>query len=142
MTKTRSTNIYKFISPTTPNMIKFTSILLFFIATACTNGQDQQAKNKEVVRKVFEELINENKPANIDMYYVPNMVDHSAWPGQIPGREGLKQSIIDFHNNFSSLNANVDEILSTGNKVITRESWTGINNKNNKPASGTVMHIF
>ncbi|MBL7697034.1 MAG: hypothetical protein JNK79_02710 [Chitinophagaceae bacterium] len=50
-----------------------------------------KVKNNEVVVNVFKRLINEKKANDIGLYYVPDVIDHSAWPGQLPGRDGLKK---------------------------------------------------
>src|SRR5690349_15742670 len=122
-------------------------LLLAFITvsliTACGNAnKNAEAENKKVVEHLFDDLINQKKTEHAELYYMPNVIDHSAWPGQTPGRDGLKQSINDFHKSYRDLHVQVDEVITSGNKVVTRETWKGVNSTTNKPVTGTVMHIF
>jgi len=121
----------------------FPLLLIVSIVTACSNSdKNREEENKKIIERVFEELINQKKVENIEVYYIPDVVDHSAWPGQAPGREGLKQAVTDFHKSYRDLEVKVDEVIATGNKVVTRETWKGVNNTTSKPVTGTVMHIF
>ena len=118
-------------------------LLTLSLFTACSSSnKNREEENKKIVERVFEELINQKKAENIDLYYVPNVVDHSAWPGQAPGREGLKQTVKDFHKSYRDLHVQIDEVITSGNKVVTRETWKGVNSTTSKPVTGTVMHIF
>lgn len=111
--------------------------------TAQVNRQDSiEQKNKEMVTRLFEEVINNKNVNLINELYVEDAVDHSAWPGQPPGRAGLIQSVNDFLKSYSSLRVKVDEVIAKDDKVITRESWSGVSNATNEADSGTVMHIF
>jgi predicted SnoaL-like aldol condensation-catalyzing enzyme len=122
--------------------------LLFLLLTlslysACSNpNKTEEEENKKIIARLYEELINQKKIGNIELYYEPKVVDHSAWPGQAPGREGLRQAIEDFHKSYQDLHVQVDEVLTSGNKVITRETWKGVNSSTSKPFTGTVMHIY
>ena len=115
--------------------------LSFFIACSNSN-KSREEENKKIVELVFEQVINQKKAENMDLYYIPDVVDHSAWPGQAPGREGLKQSVKDFHKSYRDLHVQIDEVITSGNKVVTRETWKGVNSTTSKPVTGTVMHIF
>ena len=122
---------------------RFILIISVTLFTACnTSNKNQEQENKQLVERVFEELINEKKVENIDLYYVPGVIDHSAWPGQAPGREGLKQAIESFHKSYRDLHVQVDEVITSGNNVVTRETWKAVNSTTSKPVTGTVIHIF
>ena len=121
----------------------FPLLLVVSIVTACSNSEkNREEENKNIIERVFEELINQKKVEKIEVYYIPDVVDHSAWPGQAPGREGLKQAVTDFHKSYRDLEVKVDDVIATGNKVVTRETWKGVNSTTSKPVSGTVIHIF
>ena len=122
-------------------------VMLLFLALALLNAcsssnKSREEENEKIVERVFEQLINQKKAEEIDLYYVPDVVDHGAWPGQGPGREGLKQAIMDFHKSYRDLHVQIDEVITSGNKVVTRETWKGVNSTTSKPVTGTVMHIF
>lgn len=80
--------------------------------------------NKTLVRRFFEEFCNQRK-LNIgpELFY-PNHVYHdpaSPWVG--PGAEGMKQLISTYTNAFPDARWTVQEMLATGDTVVTR--WTG-----------------
>ena len=118
-------------------------LLTLSLFNACSSSnKSREEENRKIVELVFEQLINQKQAENMDLYYVPDVVDHSAWPGQGPGREGLKQSVEDFHKSYRDLHVQIDEVITSGNKVVTRETWKGVNSTTSKPVTGTVMHIF
>ena len=118
-------------------------LITLSLFNACSSpNNSRQVENKKIVERVFEQLINQKNAEDMDLYYTPDVVDHSAWPGQAPGREGLKQAVNDFHKSYRDLHVQIDEVITSGNKVVTRETWTGVNSTTSKPVTGTVMHIF
>ena len=118
-------------------------LLTLSLLNACSSSNNsREEENKKIVERVFEQLINQKNAEDMDLYYMPDVVDHSAWPGQAPGREGLKQAVNDFHKSYRDLHVQIDEVITSGNKVVTRETWTGVNSTTSKPVTGTVMHIF
>jgi predicted SnoaL-like aldol condensation-catalyzing enzyme len=117
--------------------------LVLPLFTACSSSnKNREAENKTIVERVFQEIINEKKTGNIGRYYIADAVDHSAWPGQAPGREGLNQAIDGLHKSYRDLYVQIDEVIAAGSKVVTRETWKGVNSTTSKPVNGTVMHIF
>jgi predicted SnoaL-like aldol condensation-catalyzing enzyme len=118
-------------------------LLTLSLFNACSSSnKSREEENRKIVERVFEQLINQKKAENMDLYYVPDVVDHSAWVGQAPGREGLKQAVKDFHKSYRDLHVQIDDVITSGNKVVTRETWKGVNSTTSKPVTGTVMHIF
>ena len=107
-----------------------------------TNQNAHLTENKEIVLNVFQEVINQRNVSHIDQVYIPDAIDHSAWPGQKPGTAGIIEAVKGLLELFSDLTVSVEDIIVEGDKVATRETWTGTKKSNGKNGSGTVMHIF
>lgn len=72
----------------------------------------------------------------------PNMVDHSAFPGQAPGTEGIKNAVGDLLETFPDLKVTVEDLIAEGDKVVSRETWRGTHGPTGKAATGSIIHIF
>ena len=80
--------------------------------------------NKQLVRRVFEEGINQGNLAVYDEIVAPNYVNHN-FPTPAPGAEGFKQVLGMFLAGFPDLQVTLEEILAEGDKVATRGYFTG-----------------
>jgi ketosteroid isomerase-like protein len=99
-------------------------------------------QNKQLILRLFGEVFNRQAIAVIDELYAPNVVDHSAFPGQAPGTEGIKFAIKGFFEIFGDLEVTVEDVVAEDDKVVTRENWRGAHRPSGKTASGSVIHIF
>lgn len=99
-------------------------------------------QNKQLVLRLFEEVFNQQALSVIDELYAPNVVDHSAFPDQVPGREGIKSAIKGFFETIDDLEVTVEDIIAEDDRVVTRETWRGTHVPSGKTAAGTVIHIF
>lgn len=98
--------------------------------------------NKKVVLRLFDEVLNGGSVDAIDDLYSPDVVDHSAFPGQPEGVAGIKAAIGEFLATFDDLSITVEDTIIDGEKVVTRETWQATHKKSGKSASGTIIHIF
>jgi ketosteroid isomerase-like protein len=78
------------------------------------------AKNKELVRRFYEEIDKGNLAA-MDELVAENYLDHSPppFPGIRPGREGLKQSFKLFWEATPGYHK-IEDQIAEGDKVVTR----------------------
>lgn len=99
-------------------------------------------QNKTMVRRVFEEGINQNKPHVFDEVIGTTYVNHSM-PAPLPGPEGLKMVVGMFHTAFPDLHITLEEVLGEGNKVATRGYFTGTHKGefNGIPATGKTVQV-
>ncbi len=81
--------------------------------------------NKAFMRRFIEEAINRKSPDALDAMVAEDFVEHVPFPGQGPGREGLRQVLRLFHGAFPDLHWAVQEQVAEGEKVVTRFTWTG-----------------
>ena len=107
-----------------------------------TGNQNRTQKNKEIILKVFQEVINRQNLSFFDEVYLPNVVDHSAFPDQAPGLKGLKESIKGMFEIWTDLKVTVEDLIAEGDKVATRETWQGTHKPSGKVGKGSVIHIF
>ena len=81
-------------------------------------------QNKALVRRIFEEGLNQNKPAVFDELIAPSYVNHDL-PAPAPGVEGFKMVIGLFLSAFPDMRVTLEEELAEGNMVTTRGYFTG-----------------
>jgi steroid delta-isomerase-like uncharacterized protein len=79
--------------------------------------------NKTIVRRVFTEIINRGNLALADTLVAPSYVYHGPGGLELRGPEGFKQLVTMYRTAFPDLNLTIDDILTEGDKVVTR--WTG-----------------
>ena len=107
------------------------------------SSSDRAAKtNKALIKKIFDELINKKDLTTLDRHVAKDAIDHSAWPGQAPGREGLRGAVAGLHDAYPDIKVDVKQIIAEGDFVSTREEWTATEKATGKKRSGWVMHIF
>ena len=99
-------------------------------------------ENKQLVLRLFNEVFNERKLPVIDELYAEDVVDHSAFPDQEPGRAGINSAISGFFEAFDSLHIVVEDVIAEGDKVVTRETWKAVDGSSHETATGTIIHIF
>jgi steroid delta-isomerase-like uncharacterized protein len=73
----------------------------------------------------LEEVINQGRFEQADELVAVDFVELDPLPGQRQGREGLKEIIGMLRTAFPDMNWVVDETVASGDKVVTRFTWTG-----------------
>lgn len=77
---------------------------------------------KAVVRRFYQEVLNERKVDVLDQIAAEDYVEHDPFPGQGNGRADLKARVAGFHKAFNPLRFNVEDVIAEGDKVVVR--WT------------------
>jgi steroid delta-isomerase-like uncharacterized protein len=80
--------------------------------------------NKTIVRRIFEEGFNQNKPQVWDELIAPNYVNHD-FPVPTPGAEGFKMIAGMFLTAFPDLHTTIEDVVADGDRVATRGTFTG-----------------
>jgi len=78
--------------------------------------------NKAVVRRFYQEVLNERKLDVLDQIAAEDYVEHDPFPGQGNGRADLKARVASLHQAFNPLRFNVEDVIAEGDKVVVR--WT------------------
>jgi steroid delta-isomerase-like uncharacterized protein len=81
--------------------------------------------NKALVRRWYEEVVNQKKTAAIDEFFAPNIVVHTAPPGTPGGLEGAKQNLTMYLTAFPDLHLTVEDMIAEGDKVVARLTVRG-----------------
>ena len=111
--------------------------------TPASGGEAMSSDDsKQIVLRLFDDVLNGGKVSVIDTLYAPDVVDHSAFPGQPEGVAGIKAAIGEFLATFDDLTITVEDIFAEGGKVVTRETWQATHKSSGKTVTGTVVHIF
>jgi steroid delta-isomerase-like uncharacterized protein len=82
-------------------------------------------RNKAVVQRVFDEVINQRRLETIDEIYVPDVVDHDPLPGAPPGIEGVKYTLRGLFAGLPDLHVTVEEMSAHLDKVVVHNTWQG-----------------
>lgn len=81
--------------------------------------------NRAVIQTFIEEVLNQQKLAVADEIVAENFVELDPFPGQGPGRQGLKDVLSVFIAGFPDMHWTIEEQIAEGDKVMTRFTWTG-----------------
>jgi predicted ester cyclase len=82
-------------------------------------------ENKALVRRFYEEVLNQKNTAAIDQIFDPNFVDHALPPGLPGGIEGTKQFFGIVLTAFPDLHFTVEDMIAEGDKVVARHAGSG-----------------
>lgn len=102
--------------------------------------------NKQVVKRIWDELVNHSRFDRVDELVGPDFLDHTPLPGQPSDIEGLKQRLQVLHAAFPDFHSNIDDLLAEGDKVVARITSTGSHQRSflGVPPTGrrwTIMEI-
>ena len=81
--------------------------------------------NKEVIQAFIEEVVNQQRLDRADDLVKEDFIELDPFPGQQQGREGLKAILRMFGSAFPDMHWVVKEMVTEGEKVVTRFIWTG-----------------
>ncbi len=78
-------------------------------------------ENKAVVRRLFEEVLNEGRLAAIDELVAIDYLSHAG----APRREDFKQVVIRLRAGFPDLRYTIEDLIAEGDKVVIRATMHG-----------------
>ncbi len=82
-------------------------------------------ENKQFMNSFIEDVINHQNLDVIDTMVSEDFIEHLPFPGQGPGRAGLKFAVGSMHTGFPDMKWTIAEQIAEGDKVVTRFEWTG-----------------
>lgn len=82
-------------------------------------------ENKAIIRRVYEEVINQGDFAVADELFPSNYVYRAPGSPEFRGPEGFKQLIGTYRNAFPDLHLTVEEVVAEGNTVVSRYTARG-----------------
>lgn len=81
--------------------------------------------NKETLLAFVEEVINQGRFERMSDLVLEDFVELDPLPGQQQGRQGLKDVLVAFRTGYPDLHWSIEEMITEGDKVVTRFTWTG-----------------
>src|SRR6266498_2338500 len=80
--------------------------------------------NKELIKRLYEEVIDQGKIGMLDSIMDPDFRDHLA-PQQPPGIQGFKDFLKMVATAFPDIHVRIEDILAEKDQVAVRLSITG-----------------
>jgi len=83
--------------------------------------------NKAIMRRFYEEVMNQKNLAAIDDFLAPTFVNHSALQLGMPGGgiEEVKQYLSMLLTTFPDLHYTIEDMIAEGDKVVARLTVSG-----------------
>jgi steroid delta-isomerase-like uncharacterized protein len=99
--------------------------------------------NAAIVQRFIDEVINHGRYEVCDEIVAEDFLELEPLPGQREGREGLKEIIAMMRSAFPDIHWVTNESISSGEKVVTRFTWTGTQRGNflGIPATGRPVTV-
>ncbi len=82
-------------------------------------------QNKDIARRVVEDVINPGKLDTAAQYFTPDFLDHATPPGLPPGLEGFKAFFTAFRAAFPDLHYHIEDVVAEGDMVVQRATAHG-----------------
>jgi steroid delta-isomerase-like uncharacterized protein len=83
------------------------------------------SRNEEIVRKWIDEGFSRGKVELADELLADDIVNHTAQPGQGPGRDGVKKAVLALRSAFPDLQIRIADVVAQGDTVAVRDEITG-----------------
>src|SRR5207249_125382 len=88
--------------------------------------EDEMERNKEVARRIYEEVLNKRDLEQLDELVRPDYIEHDPLPGQREGLDGLKDRygmlIKALDPQFT-----IEDLIAEGDRVVARWTNSGTN---------------
>lgn len=81
--------------------------------------------NKQLVHRIWQELVNGNRQETIGALVHPDFQDHTPLPGMSAGVDGLRQRLTVLHGAFPDFHSEIEQLIAEGDKVAALISSTG-----------------
>ena len=81
-----------------------------------------ESDNKAIVRRYYDEVLNQRRADLLDEIAVEDYVEHDPFPGQGNGRADLKARVAMLFGAFNPLQFSIEDVIAEGDKVVVR--WT------------------
>jgi predicted ester cyclase len=94
----------------------------------CGQGGDDMCMAERSLRESYQAIIRAVAAADLDALdrlIDPDITDHNAVPGQVPGRAGIKYWVSMMHDAFADLTGVVEDTVLEGDKIAARVTWRG-----------------
>ncbi len=83
-------------------------------------------RNKVIVRRYFDEVINGQNLAIIDDIVADDFFVHTPSPGKAVGSAGVKEGMSTFHSAFARTQTTIEDMVAEADKVVVRSITRGV----------------
>ena len=90
------------------------------------------AQMKELVRRHFEDFVNNQKAEVIRINMTPDFLDHDGPGGKPTGVEGDETMMRGMYGVFPDLHITIEEMVAEDDRVVCRNRWEGTHAKTGK----------
>lgn len=97
-------------------------------------------ENKALIRRGFEELINQDNTTLGEELLAPDYINY-GFPGLPPGPAGMRQAVAMFRTAFPDFHVAVEAMIAEGDEVATRGTFTGTHQGEFMGIPATGKHI-
>jgi predicted SnoaL-like aldol condensation-catalyzing enzyme len=95
-----------------------------------------QRENVSLIRKLYDEVLNEWKLEYLDNVFAEDYVDHSGFVN----REGIRKALSDHRKAFVDIKFKIEDIISERDEVVVRSLVTLQGNKESKTVSQITVY--
>ncbi|MBF6086961.1 ester cyclase [Nocardia cyriacigeorgica] len=81
--------------------------------------------NKAIIRRVFDEFVNQGDFSVVDEIYREDMIDHQPLPGAPEGLAGVKYTIAGLRGGFPDLQVTIEDMSAHADHVVIHNTWRG-----------------
>lgn len=101
-------------------------LVLGTVTAFLASAQNNSLEANKALLKQFQAAVSARNLAAFDNLVSPEIIDHSAGPGQKPGLEGFKESFKPYFETFADLKVGIDaDFIAEGDKVVVRHYFSG-----------------
>ncbi len=97
------------------------------------------AENKAVLRRIFDEVINEKNLDLADELYSEEHELHPESPGVGRGPEGMKRAFAGLHEEFPDVRVEIESMVAEGDIVAVRLTFVGTHEPTGEQATWPEM---
>lgn len=101
-------------------------------------GKVQLERNKAIVRRVWDEMVNQKRLELADFLYHPDYVEHtSSGTSEMTGPEVPKASCLWMQEVFPDAHFTIEDLIAEGDRVVCRITVTGTHQGDYRGFAGT-----
>lgn len=119
------------------SVLLFTVGILFF---SCSSNKNNLDANREIVKK-YHQIWSNGNVADLDKIMSPNFVCHFINGIEWKGIDGAKNEITSHRKSFPDWNEDIVDMISEGDKVVTRYKSTGTQKGKFNGLDSTGIHV-
>jgi len=100
--------------------------------------------NKTVIKRFVDECLNKKNLEALHELVMEDFMEQVPFPGQGPGREGLRVTLVGFHQAFADSHWTLQEQIAEGDTVVSRFTMTGTHRGEflGIPATGRPVNVW